>query len=241
MSGGDTREQRFSVAGKGYKNIIANYGAGKGNKLIIGAHYDAVSGSPGADDNASGVAALLVLGGVLGGLPNLVREVELVAYTLEEPPFFGSKYMGSAIHACNLSSEATKPVGVIVLDSIGYFSSEHGSQIDSILLGTSDVGDFISVAGRTSQAEWVNRVASAMQAAGTIPVEIIIRDPNDLPAVDFSDHSNYYEYGIPSLLVTDTAFCRNPTYHTAADKCDLLDFGRLSGVVCGLLQAVTLV
>jgi Zn-dependent M28 family amino/carboxypeptidase len=107
--------------GRQYRNVIARFGVGLGSKLVIGAHYDAFGETPGADDNASGVAALIELAYLLGrNAP--AREIELVAYVLEEPPFFRTPLMGSAVHAASISPEKEQIVGVIVLEMVGYFS-----------------------------------------------------------------------------------------------------------------------
>lgn len=238
-AGAVVRSQPVVAHGRQYRNIIARFGVGQGSKIVVGAHYDACGDTPGADDNASGVAALIELGYLLGrDLPG--REIELVAYTLEEPPFFRTPLMGSAVHAASISAEKESIAGVIVLEMIGYFSDARGSQsYPSLLLKFiyPSKGNFIAVIGRWDQGAWVKGVKVGMKGATDLPV-YSIRAPTAIPGIDFSDHLNYWPLGINALMITDTAFYRNNAYHESTDTPDRLDYERMSKVVVAVFEAL---
>lgn len=233
------REQPFEAGGERYRNIIATFGPETGERIVIGAHYDAVESTPGADDNASGVAGLLELA-VLLSHESLPMRVECVAYTLEEPPYFGTKLMGSAQHAASLKDERVDVRAMIALEMIGYFDDRPGSQSYpapgmQVLYGSR--GDFISVVGRMDQAGLVRRVTHAMRETTALRVEMIAA-PSFMPGVDLSDHRNYWEAGFPAVMITDTAFFRNDAYHLPSDTMDRLDFERMADVVIAVKAAV---
>lgn len=231
--------QKVPALGRIYRNVIGRIGQGKPKKLIIGAHYDAFDGTPGADDNASGVAGLLELARMIGADPP-DAEVELVAYTLEEPPFFGGDDMGSTVHAAFAAKEKSRIIGVIVLEMIGYFSDEPGSQNYPlpILKGYyPGRGNFITVVSRWDQSEWISDLKAAMKGTTALPV-YSFRGPASLPGVDFSDHRNYWPHGIPAAMVTNTAFYRNTAYHSPDDTAARLDYQRMGMVVVGVFEAV---
>jgi hypothetical protein len=239
QAGADVEFQEVPVQGRMYRNVIGRIGRGKARKLIIGAHYDAFDGTPGADDNASGVAGLLELARMLGADPP-DAEIELVGYTLEEPPFFGGEEMGSTVHAASAAKEKSRIVGVIVLEMIGYFSDVPGSQSYPlpILKGYyPDRGNFITVVSRWDQGDWISDLKAAMKGTTALPV-YSFRGPASLPGVDFSDHRNYWPHGIPAAMVTNTAFFRNTAYHGPEDIADRLDYKRMAMVVVGVFEAV---
>ena len=225
--------QEFAAAGRTYRNVIGRFGVGKDSKFIVGAHYDAYAGTPGADDNASGVARLI-------GAEAPDAEVELVAYTLEEPPFFAGPLMGSAIHAKSVAADKARIKGVIVLEMIGYFNDEPGSQNYPLpILKTyyPDRGNFITVVSRWDQGRWIRNLKSAMKGTTNLPV-YSFRGPGALPGVDYSDHRNYWPHGIPAAMITNTAFYRNTAYHTADDTAGRLDYERMGMVVVAVYEAL---
>ena len=238
-AGADVEFQEYEALGKPYRNVIGRLGAGNGRKIIIGAHYDSYDDSPGADDNASAVAGMLELARMLGANPPDL-EVEFVAYTLEEPPFFRSAMMGSAIHAASVEDEKDRIMGVIVFEMIGYFSDEPGSQgyphplMRMFYPGT---GNFITVVSRWDQGAWIKSVKQGMKGATPLPV-YSFRAPERLPGVDYSDHRSYWPHGIPSLMITNTAFHRNHAYHTTEDTADRLDYERMGWVVVGVYETI---
>jgi hypothetical protein len=233
-AGMHARRQSFRVGPREYHNVIAMYGYGGAARLVIGAHYDVCERQPGADDNASGVAGLLEIARLLQTRsPKLPYEIELVAYTLEEPPFFRTAQMGSAVHARELSTSGTPVIGMIALEMIGYFSDALDSQdypmpLLSWLYPTQ--GNFIAVVGRLGEGDWVRSVKAPMTAVSGPPV-VSIAAPPFVPGVDFSDHLNYWAKGYRAVMVTDTAFLRNANYHEVTDTPDTLDYERMAGVV----------
>ncbi|MCX6878094.1 MAG: M28 family peptidase [Verrucomicrobia bacterium] len=238
-AGATVESQVFAVQGKRYRNVIGRFGAGQGGKVVVGAHYDSYSETPGADDNASGIAALIELAYLAGGdAPQ--RELELVAYVLEEPPFFGGPEMGSAIHAKSIAGEKARIKGVIVLEMVGCFKDEAGSQsypTSLLRLLYPSRGNFIAVAGRWDQGDWIKAVKVGMKGTTALPV-YSIRAPALLPGIDFSDHYNYWPYGLKAAMITDTSFYRNKAYHTSEDTPERLDYGRMSKVVVAVFEAI---
>lgn len=231
--------QGYAVQGREYRNVIGRFGAGGGPRIVVGAHYDAYGEMPGADDNASGVAVLLALAELVGAhAPDLA--VDLVAYTLEEPPFFDTPHMGSAVHAASLAAGQSACLGVIVLEMVGFFSDEPGSQgypSPLLRLMYPGRGDFIAVVSRWDQGGWIRTVKAAMQGTTALPVHSL-RSPSFVPGIDLSDHMSYWPHGIPSLMVTDTAFYRNPHYHTPADTPEKLDYRRMAQVAVAVFEAL---
>lgn len=238
-AGAEVGFQEFAVGKNTYRNVIARFGVGNERKIIVGAHYDAFEGSPGADDNASGVAGLIELARLIGESPP-DAEVELVAYTLEEPPFFAGPFMGSAIHAESVAGESGRIIGVVVLEMIGYFSDEPGSQSYPLPFFKAfypNRGNFITVVSRWDQGAWIKELKTAMKGTTPLPV-YSFRGPAALPGVDFSDHRSYWPYGIPAAMITNTAFYRNSAYHTARDTAGRLDYERMAMVVVAVYEAV---
>jgi hypothetical protein len=232
-------EQPFEVSGRTYRNVIASFGPETAERIVVGAHYDTAGARPGADDNASGVAGLLELARLFGEMPPPLR-VELVAYTLEEPPYFRSRLMGSAIHAASLREQGVRVRAMFSLEMIGYFSDAPGSQQFPVQLLTAfypSRANFISIVGKMDQGGLVRRVKRAMRGASALPV-YSINAPRSIPGVDFSDHLNYWNAGYDAVMITDTAFYRNPNYHTYEDTPATLDYRRMAMVVAGVHAAV---
>ncbi|MBN2162246.1 MAG: M28 family peptidase [Pontiellaceae bacterium] len=232
-------EQPFLARDNEYKNVVARFGPESGPLIVIGAHYDSCGLTPGADDNASGIAGLIELGYLLGRT-ELSQPVELVAFSLEEPPFFATQHMGSAHHAASLRKGDVDVEAMICLEMIGYFSDEPKSQQFPIaILGWfyPDEGNFIAVAGSTGDRRLVRRVKAVMRGATDLPVHAICA-PRVLPGLDFSDHRNYWAENYDAVMITDTAFYRNRRYHKAEDTADTLDYARMAKVVVGAYEAV---
>ena len=237
QAGWETSSQPFTVAGRTYRNIIARSGAADRERIVIGAHYDVCGPQPGADDNASGVAGLLELARLVNEQkPQLQHSLELVAYCLEEPPFFKTENMGSFIHVRSLRRENAKVKLMICLEMIGYFSEQPGSQALPFLLLKPfypSRGNFIAVVGRLADWGLVRRVKKLLNAGSQIDVRSI-NAPAQLPGIDFSDHLNYWRYDIPAVMITDTAFFRNPHYHEKSDTLQTLDFAKMAEVLHGV-------
>lgn len=238
-SGGRMEEQAFQVRGKTYRNVIAHFGPEGGKRIVLGAHYDTCNGLPGADDNTSGVAGLLELGRMFGGRTPSVA-VDLVAYTLEEPPFFRTQDMGSARHAETLRVAGVNLITMISIEMIGTFSDEADSQhfpLPGAGLLYPSKGNFIAVIGALGDGGLVRRVKAGMAGSCEVPVHSM-NAPRAVTGIDFSDHRSFWDRDFPAVMVTDTAFFRNPRYHTARDTPDQLDYVRMAQVVQGLFGAV---
>jgi Zn-dependent M28 family amino/carboxypeptidase len=236
---GTVIDQPFEAHGRGYRNVIAVFGPDTKERVVVGAHYDSFDQFPAADDNASGVAGLIELAQLLGNSSIPVR-VELVAYTLEEPPFFRTEKMGSAIHAASLKKEDIPVRAMLSLEMIGCFTDSPDSQrfpLSILKAFYPSKGNFIAVVGKLGQGSLVRRVKGSMRAASSLPV-YSINAPGSIPGIDFSDQLNYWESGYDAVMISDTAFYRNRRYHTPQDRADTLDYKRMAMVVEGVYAAV---
>lgn len=205
----------------------------------MGAHYDVAGDQPGADDNASGIAGVLEIARLLHELsPSLKHRVDLVAYTLEEPPFFATDSMGSAIHANSLKEKQVPIHYMISLEMIGYFSQEKNSQqypTFVLKLFYPTQGDFITLVGKLSFSDWKLIRLFKQKMSQVMEIDVFsINAPQMVTGTDFSDHRNFWNRGIPAVMITDTAFYRNSHYHQASDTMDTLDFERMSEVIRGV-------
>ncbi len=240
-AGGRVDIQEVRVGEATYHNIIARYGPAQGPLMVIGAHYDSAgavraaapdSATPGADDNASGVAGLIELAHLLGR-QQPARAIELVAYTLEEPPHFRTEHMGSAWHARSLKAAGREVQLMLSLEMIGYFSDTPDSQsypVPAMALLYPDRGNFLALVGRFGDFGVTRRAKAIMAGATDLPLASL-NAPPAVQGVDYSDHRNYWRAAYPALMVTDTSFMRNPHYHKASDTADTLDYVRAAKVV----------
>ena len=240
-SGGRVREQAYEVEGHIYRNIIADFGPTTGPIVVVGAHYDVCGEQPGADDNASGIAALLELARQLGTAGAALRQpVELVAYTLEEPPFFRTQNMGSYRHAAAMKAVNAPIRGMVCLEMLGYYDDRRGSQsypISPLKLIYGSRGNYVVAARKFGSGRFARQFARSYRAGARLPVRRFTA-PAWLPGIDFSDHLNYWKFGYSALLLTDTAFYRNHSYHQTTDTLARLDMRRLGLAVDALLTAV---
>jgi hypothetical protein len=239
-AGCGAENEAFAVGQTTYRNVICSVGPRDAPRLIIGAHYDvAGSGNPGADDNASGVAGLLELARMFADTePVLDHRVDLVAFALEEPPYFRSPNMGSYHYAQAMKSDGVDLKLMISVEMIGFYSDEIGSQAYPVGLLRwlyPDRANFIGVVGGLLARGSVARVKKLMQVSDDLPV-YSINAPAALTGVDFSDHWSFRQNGLLALMVTDTAFLRNPNYHRSTDTPDTLDYRRMAIAVNGLYQ-----
>src|SRR6266540_4489876 len=238
-SGAIVSEQSFPAAGTTFRNVIGAFGPDTVDRVVVGAHCDAAEGHAGADDNASGVAGLIELARLLRDQP-LARRVELVAFALEEAPFFGTDEMGSFVHVLLLHAAGGRVAAMISLEMIGYFCDRPGSQgfpFAALKALYPTTGNFIVVAGRLRDARLVRRLKRSMQGDSNLPI-YSINAPRSLAGLDLYDQASYWDRGDAAVMVTDSAFYRNPNYHTAADRPDTLDYSRLAAVVEGVARAV---
>ncbi|HYL97336.1 MAG TPA: M28 family peptidase [Blastocatellia bacterium] len=237
---GRVREQVFELGGVEYRNVIASFGPENGERIVVGAHYDADGPFPGADDNASGVAGLLELARLLSLEPPSGR-IDLAAYSLEEVGDFQSGVYGSGVHARSLKDQGAKVKAMISLEMIGYFSDAPESQgypIPGLRFIYPATGNFIAVVGKLDQPRLVRRIKHAMIGATRSLAVRSINAPTQLAGVTLSDHVNFWQAGYPAVMITDTAFYRNKAYHTAFDSWDRLDYDKMAEVIDGVFAAI---
>jgi aminopeptidase YwaD len=227
----------FSYRGTNFRNIVGRSSAQHSASLIIlGAHFDSVPGTPGADDNASGVAVLLEAARLLSRA-RLRSEVLFCAFNLEELNMIGSSYL-----AKKLRSAGARVNAMVSLEMVGYTDSRPGSQKYPIGLRAfyPDRGDFIGVIGNWNSAALLRRFARQMRQVRELPVETLSVPGNGglIPAVRLSDHSPFWDAGYPALMVTDTSFFRNPHYHGFTDTLETLNLDFMAKVCEGVIRAV---
>lgn len=233
----------FGYQGRTYYNISAEIkgkGDGREGILVIGAHYDTVIGTPGADDNASGIAGLIELAR-LSVIQHLPRTIRFVAFCLEEPPVFLTSRMGSHVYAAGLKEEGVEVFGMISLEMLGFYTGGRNSQYypaSFFRFFYPDRGDFIAFVGNLSSRQFTNSMKQAFRAGSSLPVESL-NAVSVIPGVDFSDHRSFWKFGFRAFMVTDTAFYRNPNYHSPGDTPDTLDYGRMAECVAGLFTALS--
>lgn len=227
--------QEYSVYNKKSKNIIATK-IGKirpEEVVIVGAHYDTCF-NPGADDNASAVAGLLELAKALSDQPTN-RTIRFVAFVNEEPPFFKTPEMGSRVYV-KIAKERKEDIkAVIILEMIGYYSSKKDSQKYPPLFGLfyPNKANFICVVGNWNSNWLVREVRTGFKKGTEFPIETFV-GPSFIAGVDYSDHWSFWKEGLPAVMITDTAFYRNPHYHSASDTYEKLDYKSMAEVVRGL-------
>ena len=210
--------------------------------IVVGAHYDSVAGSPGADDNASGVAVLLELAR-LHAQTRFGKTVRFVAFTLEEPPFFRSRHMGSRVYARALKERGELVEAMLCLESVGHYSQEERSQSFPFLVfwlrwRYPTTGNFITIVSNADSEPLQTQVRDALKVHMSLPVETYI-GPWWIPGVDWSDHGSFWNEGYPAVMLTDTALFRNPHYHRSTDLPETLDYQAMTDLVRGLSEAHT--
>jgi Zn-dependent M28 family amino/carboxypeptidase len=201
-------------------------------RVVVGAHYDTVPGSPGADDNASAVAAVIELAGLLRDARLPIR---FAAFANEELPYFMGPDMGSWVSAKRSRDQGERLSAMLSLEMLGYYSDRPGSQRYPPPLGLfyPDRANFIAFVGDLGAARLVRRCFSSFKKNSSFPAEWLAA-PAFVPGVTRSDHWSFRQLGFPALMVTDTAYNRNPHYHQASDTPDTLDYARMAQVTLGL-------
>ena len=206
-----------------------------GEIIVVGAHYDTVTGCPGANDNATGIAALLELARRFRN-DRRQRTIRFVAFVNEEPPFFQTPQMGSAVYAAAARARGDRIIGMLSLETMGYYSSERGSQsypAEEMRGVYPDVGDFIGFVANLESRGLLERAARAYKSRALVPVQAAAL-PAALPGTGWSDQWAFWQAGYQALMVTDTAPWRYPWYHSPEDTPDKIDFEKLGDVVDGL-------
>jgi Zn-dependent M28 family amino/carboxypeptidase len=205
----------------------------------VGAHYDSVVGSPGANDNASGVAGLLALARRFAGKPR-GQTLRFVAFVNEEPPYFQTEEMGSLVYAKRCQARGDNISAMVSLETIGYFSDAPGSQkYPSAGLGFfyPSKGNFIGFVGNTRSRALLRSAVSAFKKERKLPCEGASL-PAVIPGIGWSDQWSFWQCGYPAIMVTDTAPFRYPHYHSSTDTPDKLDYDRFALVVSGMEKVI---
>jgi Zn-dependent M28 family amino/carboxypeptidase len=231
--------QAYTVQGTSVRNLEAMLdGTSLAEEIVlIGAHYDTVRGSPGANDNASGVAALLEIARLLAARP-LARSVRFVAFVNEEAPFFYTWDMGSHRYARRAHERGDKITAMLSLETIGYYSDAEGSQqypnpVYSWLYP--NTGNFIGFVGNLASRKLVRQCLGAFRRHSAFPSEGVAA-PGRTAGIHWSDHWSFWQEGYAAVMVTDTALFRYPHYHASTDLPDRIDYERLARVVEGLAK-----
>ena len=230
------QSQSFNVAGKTVRNIIAELPGKKipSEIIVIGAHYDSVTGSPGANDNGSGVAAMLEIASLLSK-QELARTIRFIGFVNEEPPFTYTTDMGSYNAASQSYKNKENIIAMYCLETIGYYSDEAQSQFypTPLSLFYPDTGNFIAFVSNINSRTLLRQSVKSFREHATLPSEGLA-GPSWIGAINLSDHWSYWQQGYQALMVTDTAMFRYPYYHTINDSKDKIDYHRLAKVTTAL-------
>jgi hypothetical protein len=236
--------QPFRVDGHEVRNIeiVIEPASSKADAstLVVGAHYDSYLHAPGANDNGTGVAGVIELARLLADLRGRSSiRIRLVLFVNEEPPYFKSEFMGSLVYAKRLKQSGEPVLGMLSLETLGWYSGAAYSQRYPPPLGLlyPTTGDFVAFVGLTSSRALVRRTVASFRSLVPFP-SVGGTAPGMIPGIDWSDHWAFEQVGIPALMVTDTALFRYPHYHTPADSPDNVDYDRLARVVSGLERVI---
>ncbi|WP_291720237.1 M28 family peptidase [Bernardetia sp.] len=231
--------QKYLVGTDTYKNVIASFGTENQTRIIVGAHYDVCGNQEGADDNASGVVGLLELARLLKD-KKLKYRIDLVAYSLEEPPYFRTENMGSYVHASSLASQNIDVYGMISLEMIGYFKLEKKSQsypVGLLSLFYGSRGNYIAFIKKFGAGKFSRKFYRQFKASQTIKAKKLAA-PVFIAGIDYSDHLNYWKFGFSAFMITDTSFFRNPNYHEPTDTLETLNIQQMKKVIDGVFMSL---
>jgi hypothetical protein len=241
----DVQPQPYDYNGMQVSNIVAVFqkSLNPATHYVLGAHYDSVTGTVGADDNASAVAVLLetarnIQSDDFGEGSDL--KITLVAFALEEPPVYGTRYMGSRVYAAKAKKESISIDGMICLEMVGYTCSDPGCQrypFPLQFLGYPKDGSFIGIVGNGRSSGFTRTLRNSFKNNPNLPVVSLTVPLNGwiMPAVRLSDHASFWDKGFRAVMLTDTAFFRNPNYHLPSDTMQTLDFSYMAELVQSLV------
>lgn len=232
--------QTYTTHGAEAVNLICEIpGTGRPEEIIvIGAHYDTVINTPGADDNASGVAGLLALASLLSEeQPH--KTIRLVAFANEEPPFYFTEDMGSRHYAKLVKSKGESISAMLSLEMLGAYSDEPNSQSYPFPLQFfyPDTANFIAFVGNLQSRPLIRKTVALFRRTTPFPAEGLAA-PAAIPGVSWSDHWSFWQEGFTAIMVTDTSFYRYPRYHSPGDIPEKLDYNRMARVIVGLSRVV---
>jgi hypothetical protein len=234
--GYEVRRLGYEIRGKICHNLEAEIpGRVRAEEIVvIGAHYDSVPGCPAANDNGSGVAALLALARAFADAEP-ERTIRFVAFVNEEPPFYRSPEMGSFVYARECRRRGDRVVAMLSLETIGYYRDERGSQMypPPFSLFYPSQGNFVAFVGNIRSRALVQRCLATFRHEVKFPSEGAAL-PGFITGIGWSDHWSFWKAGYPAVMVTDTALFRYPYYHSAEDTPEKLDYERMARVIAGL-------
>ncbi len=241
QAGLDVTEQAYDYHGLSVANLIAAPAGAKSTApyYLIGAHYDTVPGTPGADDNASGIAVLLELARrIAARMPPV--PLRFAAFTLEEPPAHATRFQGSRVFVKDLADSGGRVLGAIILEMVGFTAPRQAYPVFLHWAGYPEKGNFIGVVGNWRSRRFGRAVLRGLRKNPHLPVESLFVPLNGwvLPDTRLSDHAPFWDRGWPALMITDTAFFRNPNYHTGRDTFETLDFAFMAELVRSLESAL---
>ena len=229
------RRDTYELQGKAFHNIEAEIRGSTPEIVLVGAHYDSVVGAPGANDNGSGVAAMLALARRFA-TRSTSSTLRFVAFVNEEPPFFQTKQMGSFVYASRCKDRGDQIAAMISLETIGYFSDAPRSQTypaPGLGVFYPTTGNFIGFVGNVRSGALLRRSIALFREQAKLPSEGAAL-PAFIPGVGWSDQWAFWQHGYPGIMITDTAPFRYPHYHRATDTPDKLDYDRFALVVSGV-------
>jgi hypothetical protein len=238
--GRDVAPQEYDGHGARVRNIEASQpGIGAaGEIVVVGAHYDSVMGSPGANDNGSGVAALIEIAASLAQRRTR-RTLRFVAFVNEEPPFFRTERMGSRVYAARCRRRNERVVAMLSLETIGFYADVPGSQHYPFPFGLlyPATGNFIGFVGNLASRSLLHQTLGCFRDRAAFPSEGVAA-PGWLTGIGWSDHESFWKQGYPAVMITDTAPFRYPHYHALTDTPDKIDYDRMARVVGGVTEVV---
>ena len=239
-TGLEVRREAYEARGRTFENLWVEIdGASSRELVVVGAHYDTATGSPGANDNGTGVVATLALARRFAAAEAPPRRLRFVLFANEEPPFFWTEGMGSREHVRRLAAAREEVTAMLSLETLGCYDDERGSQRYPFGVGWlyPDRGNFVAFVSDVRSRDLCRRSVGLFRERATIPSEGGAL-PRYLPGVGWSDHHSFWRAGYPALMVTDTAPFRDPRYHTQDDRVEHVDFLRLARVVEGVQYVV---
>jgi Peptidase family M28 len=240
QAGYQVREQQYKIGGKTFSNLEVEIpGSSRADEiLVIGGHYDSAFNTPGANDNATGAAAVLNLAKQFVGTKPL-RTLRFVEFTNEEPPYFWTKNMGSLVYAQNAKQRGDRIVGMFSLETLGYFTEQANTQKYPPPLNFlyPSKGNFIGLISNIDSRELLRNTIRSFRAQAQFPSEGAAL-PSEIQGVGWSDHWSFWQQGYQALMITDTAPFRYPFYHEWEDTMDKIDFEKLARVTVGISQVI---
>jgi len=241
-----SKRESYPFQKKTVSNIVADVVFGKGDAqvVLIGAHYDSLTGTVGADDNASAIAVQLEVARTLAGLratEGLNLTVRFISFALEEPPAYATWAMGSRVYARKAKKNKEQIDGMICLEMVGYTCDQPGCQkypFPLMFMGYPNKGDYIGIVGNYRSRKFTNALVQSFKKNKALPVEKLTVPGSGylLPNVRLSDHAAFWDRGYNAVMITDTAFYRNPHYHRTSDTMDKLDFSFMTQLVYSLVH-----